>query len=69
MSDQQPSPTPFLDWFGIWPSHRKRDDDGTTWSQDPPQGIELTQEQARKSPVFFHKERPWEQNANVHKPF
>ena len=66
MSDQQPSPTPFLDWFGVWPSHRKRDDDGTTWSQDPPQGIELPQEQARKSPVFFHKERPWEQNANIH---
>jgi len=65
MSDQQPSPTPFLDWFGIWPSHRKRDEDGTSWSQDPPQGIELTQEQARKSPVFFHKERPWEQNANI----
>ena len=46
MTESHPVPTPFIDWYGIWPSHRKRDDDGTTWAQDPPQGIELTQEQA-----------------------
>ena len=34
----QPQLTPFLDWYGIWPSHRKLEDDGTVWSQDPPQG-------------------------------
>ena len=62
----QPQPTPFLDWYGIWPSHRKLEDDGTVWSQDPPQGIELAPELARKSEVFFHKERPWEQGANLH---
>ena len=62
----QPQPTPFLDWYGIWPSHRKLEDDGTVWSQDPPQGIELVPELAHKSEVFFHKERPWEQGANLH---
>ena len=62
----QPQLTPFLDWYGIWPSHRKLEDDGTVWSQDPPQGIELVPELARKSEVFFHKERPWEQEANLH---
>ncbi len=62
----QPQPTPFLDWYGIWPSHRKLEEDGTVWSQDPPRGIELTPELARKSEVFFHKERPWEQGANLH---
>ncbi len=45
----QTQPTPFLDWYGIWPSHRKLEDDGTVWSQDPPQGIELVPERARKS--------------------
>ncbi len=62
----QPQPTPFLDWYGIWASHRKLEDDGTVWSQDPPQGIELAPELAHKSAVFFHKERPWEQGANLH---
>ncbi|MDE2706593.1 MAG: hypothetical protein OXI35_16105, partial [Gemmatimonadota bacterium] len=62
----QSQPTPFLDWYGIWPSHRKLEDDGTVWSQDPPQGIELAPELARKSEVFFRKERPWEQGANLH---
>ena len=61
----QPPPTPFLDWYGIWPSHRKLEDDGTVWSQDPPRGIDLAPEMARKSEVFFHKERPWEQGANL----
>ena len=59
------TPTPFLDWFGIWPSHRKLEDDGTLWSQDSPQGIKLTPELAQKSEVFFHKERAWEQGANL----
>ena len=63
---RSPEPTPFLDWYGVWPSHRKRESDGQVWSQDPPQGIELTPEAAEKSAVFFHKEHPWEKGANLH---
>ena len=59
------SSTPFLDWYGIWPSHRKLEEDGRIWSQSPPRGVRLRQEPAEKSPVFFHKERPWEQETNL----
>ena len=65
MSDQNPTPTPFIDWYGIWPSHRKEEADGRIWSQEPPRGVKLAIEPAQKSDLMFHKERPWEQNANV----
>jgi len=63
MSD--PILKPFLDWYGIWPSHRKEEDDGRVWSQDPPQGVQLTIEPAHKSEVFFAGEHPWEREANL----
>lgn len=57
--------TPFLDWYGIWPSHRKLEENGRIWSQSPPRGVCLRQEQAEKSQVFFHKERPWERESSL----
>lgn len=66
MDETQPLPTPFMDWYGVWPSHRKLEADGTRWSQDPPQGVRLSIEPAQVSPVFFAPERPWEQGANLH---
>ena len=65
MTDSHPVPTPFIDWYGIWPSHRKEEPDGRIWSQAPPRGIKLSIEQARKSDQFVAKERPWEQKANL----
>ena len=49
----EPVPKPFLDWYGVWASHRKLEGDGTVWSQDPPRGVGLTLELARKSDVFL----------------
>ena len=50
---KQPVPQPFLDWFGVWPGQAGRDDQGRAWLQDPPQGIRLKVQPARKSEVFF----------------
>jgi len=66
MSEEKLVTTPFLDWYGVWPSHRKLEKDGTIWSQDPPAGIKLSITPARKSDVFFKKERPWEVGSNLH---
>ena len=57
--------TPILDWYGIWPSHRKQEDDGSLWSQDPPQGVALRVQPARWSDVFLTPETLWEQDANL----
>ena len=65
MPDESPMPTPFLDWYGLWPSHRKEEADGRIWSQEPPRGVKIAIEKAQKSDVFLHKERPWEQEANM----
>lgn len=65
MAEPQPVPTPFIDWYGIWPSHRKEEADGRTWSQEPPRGLKLTIEQAKKSDEFLKKEQPWELNSNM----
>jgi hypothetical protein len=53
MSHTDPSFIPMLDWYGVWPSHRKEEDDGGVWSQDPPRGVALLLEPARKTDVFF----------------
>lgn len=66
MSDDPLGPVPFLDWYGIFASHRKLEADGTVWSQEPPQGVRLRVEPGIKSPVFFVPERPWEMEANLH---
>ena len=51
---------PFLDAFGIWPSHRKIEEDGSVWSQDPPRGVNLRVQPASVSEVFLPMDRPWE---------
>ena len=65
MATESPSPLPLLDHRSIWPSHRKIEEDGTLWSDDPPVGVKLTIEPARKSEVFFTAQRPWEQDARI----
>jgi len=46
MSDGELTPKPFLDGYGVWPSHRKIEADGRVWSQDPPEGVRLSIEPA-----------------------
>ena len=65
---KQPVPQPFLDWFGVWPGQAGRDDQGRAWLQDPPQGIRLKVQPARKSEVFFRPTKPWGRNSISH-PF
>ena len=66
MKNDNPIPLPFLDHRGIWPSHRKIEEDGTLWSDDPPVNVKLRIEPARKSDIFLHAERPWEEEARFH---
>ena len=66
MDELKTATKPFLDWYGIFASHRKEEADGRIWSQETPRGVRLAVEQASKSDVFFHRERPWEENANLH---
>ena len=65
MSEKRPAAIPFLDWYGIWPSHRKIERDGVVWSQDPPRGVRLSIEPAEKSEIFFAGEREWEERSNL----
>ncbi len=64
MQENRPVALPFLDWYGVWPSHRKEEKDGRIWSQEPPRGVEIRIEPASKSEIFFTAEKPWEQQAN-----
>ena len=65
MNANDPVPLPLLDHRSIWPSHRKIEDDGTLWSDDPPVGVKLRIEPARKSEIFLRAERPWEEEARL----
>lgn len=65
MNDDEPIPLPLLDHRSIWSSHRRIDDDGSLWSDDPPVGVKLRVEPARKSDIFLHAERPWEDEARL----
>ncbi|MEW6755786.1 MAG: hypothetical protein AB1505_33135 [Candidatus Latescibacterota bacterium] len=65
MRTTPPTPRPFLDWYGVWASHRKEESDGTVWSQDPPRGVCLRIEPARSSPLLLRPERPWEEGAQL----
>ena len=66
MDGEKLIPKPFVDWYGIFASHRKEEADGRVWSQEPPRGVKLRVEPAEKSAVFFDEERPWEQQARPH---
>ena len=65
MGTEAPVPKPILDQYGIFASHRKEEQDGTVWSQEPPTGVQIAIEQAKKSDIFFTAERPWEEDANL----
>lgn len=65
MKEEKLIAKPFLDWYGIWASHRKIEKDGSIWSQDPPLGVRLVVQPAKKSEVFFEKEYPWEIGSNL----
>ena len=65
MGTEAPVPKPILDQYGIFASHRKEEQDGTIWSQEPPTGVQIAIEQAKKSDIFFTAERPWEEDANL----
>ena len=59
-------PQPFLDWFGVWPGQAGRDEKARAWLQDPPQGIGLKVQPARRSEVFMRPPQPWDQNKLSH---
>ncbi len=59
-------PQPLLDWFGIWPGQAGRDEKGHAWLQDPPRGIRLRVQPARKSEVFMRPQPPWDKNRLSH---
>jgi hypothetical protein len=65
MSGKRSTAIPFLDWYDIWPSHRKIEKDGAVWAQDPPRGVRLSIEPAGKSEVFLVGEKEWEERANL----
>ena len=62
MNENLISPTPFVDWCGIWPGHGGTGPDGLSWIQDPPMGeLQLKVQPARWSEPFLHeREHPWE---------
>ena len=62
----KPIPQPFLDWFGVWPGQAGRDEDRRAWLQDPPQGIRLQVQPARRSEVFMRPPEPRAQNSLSH---
>ena len=62
MNENEISPTPFVDWCGIWTGHGGTGPDDLSWIQDPPMGeLQLKVQPARWSEPFLHeKEHPWE---------
>ena len=63
MNDSSLIPQPFLDWGGIWPGQSGRDQHGHSFFEDPPQGVRLRVQEARKSVPFLQRERPWEKHS------
>ena len=52
---------PFLDWYDIWAGQAKVNENNETWLKDPPVGVKLSVQQARRADIFFRSEKPWEQ--------
>ena len=61
-----PIPQPFLNWMGVWPGQAGSDESGRAFLQDPPRGIRLRLQQARKSEVILRPPRPWERSILSH---
>ena len=47
---------PFLDWYDIWAGQACANENGESWLKDPPLGVRLAVQPARRSPVFFRVE-------------
>ena len=43
---------PFLDWYDIWAGQACANENGESWLKDPPLGVRLAVQEARRSPVF-----------------
>lgn len=67
MPEEQPTPVPFVDWYGIWAGHGAAGQDGLSWIQDPPVGdLQLKVQPGRWSELLFHTaEHPWEAGGMV----
>ena len=58
---------PFVDWYEIWPGQAgRRKDDGGSWLQDPPEGVRLSIQEARRSEPIVRAEKPWEVDSVVY---
>lgn len=60
MKQDGPILKPFVDWYEIWPGQAGQHDDGGSWLQDPPEGVRLTVQEARRSEPIVRAEKPWE---------
>ena len=60
MDKSIPVAQPFLDWFGVWAGQAGRDENLHAWLEDPPLGVRLRVQPARRSAVIFRGEKPWE---------
>ena len=47
---------PFLDWYDIWAGQACANENGESWLKDPPLGVRLAVQPARRSSVFFRAE-------------
>ncbi len=67
MSNNGPTLKPFVDWYEIWPGQagRRTDDDGS-WLQDPPEGVRLSIQEARRSEPIVRAKKPWEVDSVVY---
>ena len=54
-------PQPFIDWYEIWAGQAGVNEHGETGLKDPPTGVQLSVQPARRSEIFFRSEKPWEQ--------
>ena len=61
MSETPLVPQPFLDWYDIWAGQANVNENNETWLKDPPIGVKLSVQQARRADIFFRSEKPWEQ--------
>ena len=52
MSQTTPGLTPFLDWYDIWAGLAGVNENGEIWLQDPPVGVHLSVQPARRSQIL-----------------
>ena len=58
---------PFVDWYGIWAGYGDLDyETGQNRIFEPPEGVKLSVQPARKVGPFFSQEHPWEKRSTNH---